>query len=93
MWVKVRLSKDEDDFKRIIQNMVVQRIYIVFETVQAQIRNLRLRDQEIYGSSEQVDWTDAHWNKHPLRDGRISERFKSKVCVFSDSVLCIGAKM
>ena len=57
MWATVHSSKDEDDVKRIIQNMEVQKIQTVFETVQAQISDLRLRDQEICGLSEHVDWT------------------------------------
>ena len=49
MWATVHSSKDEDDVKRIIQNMEVQKIQTVFETVQARISNLRFRDQEICG--------------------------------------------
>ena len=37
MWATVHLSKDEDDFRRILQILEVHRIQTVFETVQAQI--------------------------------------------------------
>ena len=50
----MHVSKDEDDFKRAIQNMEVRKIETIFETVQAQISNLKNRDQEIHGLEEQV---------------------------------------
>ena len=37
MWATVHLSKDEDDFKRVIQNMEAQKIQMIFGTVQAQM--------------------------------------------------------
>ena len=83
MCATVHLSEDEDDFKRIVHKMEVQKIQTVFETVQAQISNLKLRDQEIYGLSEQVDLTDGHWRKYSLHDERISDQFKFKVFVLS----------
>ena len=43
-----------------------QKIQTVLEKVQAQISNLQLRDQEIYGLHEKVDWTDGHWRKCSL---------------------------
>ena len=52
MCATVHLSAD--DVKRIDQNVEVPKVQTVFETVQAQSSNLRLRDQEI-------DWTDGHW--------------------------------
>ena len=64
VWASVHLSKDEDVLKRISENLEVQRIQTVFETVQAQISILRLRDQLIYGLSEQVDWTDDYLRKY-----------------------------
>ena len=72
-------GKGEDDLKRIIQIVEVPRTPKVFETAQAQISDLRLRDHEIYGLPEQVDWTDGHWEKYSLLDERISEQVKSKV--------------
>ena len=92
MWATVQLSKDKDNLKRIFQNSDLQRIQTVFETVQAQISNPRLRDQEMYGLSEQVNWTDGHWRKYSLLEGRIAEQLKSKIFVFSDSVLCLAGK-
>ena len=61
MSATVHLSNDEHDIRRIIQNLKVQKIQRVFETVQAQISSLKLRDHEIYGLSEQVDCTDGYW--------------------------------
>ena len=66
MWATVHLSKDEGDFSRIIQKMEVHEIQTVFEAVQAQICNLELCDLEIFGLSEQVDWTDGHWRKNEV---------------------------
>ena len=60
MSATVHLSKDEDDLKRIIKNLDVQRIHTVFETLHTQISYLRLSNQEIYGLSEEVDWTDGY---------------------------------
>ena len=48
----VHVSKDEDDFKRAIQNMEVRKIETIFVTVQAQISNLKNRDSEIHGLEE-----------------------------------------
>ena len=73
--------------------MEMQTIQTVFETVQAQMSNLRLRDQEIHGISEQVDWTDGHWKKYSVVDERISEQFRTKIYLLvSDSFLCLGGK-
>ena len=36
-------STDEDDYKRIITNVEVQKIRTIFETVQAQVSNLKFR--------------------------------------------------
>ena len=81
VWATVYLSKDENDFKRIIPNMEVQKTQTIVVTVQAQISNLQLRDQEIYG-----------WRNYSLVDNIIATQFISKVNVFSDSVLCLGAE-
>ena len=35
MWAAVYLSKDDEDLKRIIQNLEVQKILTIFETVHA----------------------------------------------------------
>ena len=57
MWAKVQFSKDK--LRRIIQNLEVQKIQTVVETVQSQISNLNLRDHEIYDLSENVDRADC----------------------------------
>ena len=75
MWVTVQLSKDEHQLRRNIPILEVQKIQRVFETVQAQIINLKLRDHEIYGLSGSVDradgyWrSDDYWRKCSLLDG------------------------
>ena len=92
MWATVHLSKDEDCFRRIFQIMEVQKIQTVFETVQAQISYLKLRDPEVYGLSEHVDWTDGHWRRYSLLDKRNSDQVQSTVFAFSDPVLCLGGK-
>ena len=79
-------------FQTHFQNMELQTIQTVFGKVQEQICNLKLRDEEIYGPSHQVDWTDGHWKNTLLFDDRISVQLKSKVYVLSDSVLCLGGK-
>ena len=55
MWSTVHLSIDEGDFKRNIPNLEVQRIQTFFETVQAQITNVRLGDHETCGLSGGLD--------------------------------------
>ena len=45
MWAAAHLSKDEDDFKRIIQNMELQKIQTIFETVQAQVSKRRTKEK------------------------------------------------
>ena len=57
-----------------------RKVFTLFETVQAQIVNLRHRDQDFFGLSEQVDGTDGYWRKYPSVDGLNSEQFKSKKC-------------
>ena len=91
MWATVHLSKDPDD-TRIIQKVEVQKIQTVLETVQVQISNLKLHDEEINGLPKQVDWTDGHWRKYSLLGRRIADQFKSKKYVFRDSVVCLGGK-
>ena len=91
MWATVHLSTDQDD-KRNIPNVEVQKIQTVSETVQVQISNLKLHDEEINGLPEQVNWTDAHWRKYSLLGRRIADQFRSKKYVFRDSVLCLGGK-
>ena len=89
IWATAQLSKDEDDFKRMIPNVEVQKIPTIFETVQTQVRNLKFRDQDIHGLSEQVNWADGHWRNYSLLDNRIANQVSSNVYVFSDSVLCL----
>ena len=83
-------AKDGDDLKRTVQIMEVLKIQTVFETVQAQVSNLKLRNQEHHGLHEKVDWTGGHWRKYSLPDERMAAQFTSKVYVFSDSVLRLG---
>ena len=47
----MHLSRAGDQSQRIIQSLDVQRIQTVFEAVQAQIKDLRLRDQKFVWSS------------------------------------------
>ena len=63
MWTTVHSSKDEDKLRRLIRNLELQKIQTAFETVQAQISNLKLRDHEICGQFENVDWADGCWRK------------------------------
>ena len=46
--------------------------------MQAQIRVLRLQDEEMYGLSEEVDLGEGHRSKYSLLDGRISKQLKTK---------------
>ena len=39
-----------------------------------------------------MDWTDGYRRKYALLERRISDQFKSKICVFSDSVRCLDGK-
>ena len=83
MRATVHLSKDEDDFKRITQKIEVQQILTIFETVQAQVSNLKFRDQEVHGLC-------CHLTNYSLLDNRIASQFSSRGNVFGDSVLCLG---
>ena len=75
LWATVHFRKSEDDFKRVIQNTEVQKIQTIFETVQAQISNLKNRDHEIHGFDERVDWTRGQWMTYSLLDDRIATQF------------------
>ena len=48
--------------------------------------------RKFYSASKEEDWTTGHWSKFSLLDGGISKQFKSKVRIFSDSVLFLGGK-
>ena len=43
--------------------------------------------------SDQVDWTDGHWRNDSSLDKRIADQFRSKVYIFSDSVLCLNGNV
>ena len=86
MWAAVGLRKDEEDA---IQNMEMQKIGTIFWTVQAQNSNLKHRDHEINGLDFEVDWTSDQRRNYPLQDRRIATQYTSKVCVCSDSILCL----
>ena len=76
----VHLSKDEDDFTRI-------------QTVQAQIRYLKLRDQEVFGLHDKVDWTDGHWRKHSLLEKQIADQFNSnQKSMYSVIQFCVSVE-
>ena len=51
-------------------------IKTIFGTLQAQISNLKCRDQEIHGLEEAVDWTSG-------QDQRMTAQFTTKVCMGS----------
>ena len=90
MWPAVYLSKDDEDFNCTIQNMEMLRIETICETMQAQISNLKYRDQEIHGLEEAVGWTSGHWRMCSLLDRELAAQFTSKMHVLSDSVLSLG---
>ena len=48
MWAKVHF-KDEDDIKRIMQHVEVQKNQTIFETVQAPVGNFKFSEKEIHG--------------------------------------------
>ena len=74
--------------------MKVQNIQTIFETLQAQISNLKLREQEKSWCSRKSGLDRCgHWKNDSLLDRPISEQFKRKVHVFSDSVLCLCEKI
>ena len=47
MWARVRLSKDEEQLQRVLRDMDVESIQMVFTSVQTQIQNLN--EGEHYG--------------------------------------------
>ena len=55
MWAAAYLSKHEEDFKQVIQNLEVWKIETIFGIVQAQISNLKHRDHARCGLEEEVD--------------------------------------
>ena len=87
----MHLSRNRGQFHRIVHFGEVQKIQTVFDTVQAQIKNLRLQDKELHGVSEQKRiWQEGHWSKD-MRYFMDECRSNShqKVCVLSDSVRCL----
>ena len=57
MWPPVHLSKEEDQFQRVLRNVDIEAIQKMLTSVQRKIRNLQ--DEEIYGLTEQLDWTES----------------------------------
>ena len=76
----VHLSKDGDQFQSVLRNMDVETIENVLTTAQKQIQVLQ--EAELYGLTDQLDWTDQG----------IFVRLQSKVYVFTGSVLCLCGK-
>ena len=64
-WAAVHLSGNGDQVHRIIQNWEeVQKMQTVFGAVQAQIKNLRLQNEELHGVSEKSGLDKkGHWSK------------------------------
>ena len=93
VWASVHLSKDEDVWKRIVENLEVQRIQTVFETVQAQISNVRLRDQEISWPIR-ASGLDRWLFGGSIRNLTDEPLYTSNhtVHVSNDSVLCLGGR-
>ena len=91
-WAAEILSKDEGDFKRAIQKLVVWKIETIFETVQTPISTLKHRDHEKHGLGEEVDWTSGHRRNYSLPDHRIAAQFSSHMFFFSDSDQCLVGK-
>ena len=83
-------SKDEDDFKRVIQNMKVQKVQMIFAMMHAQITNFKNRDHEIHGLGEQEGWTSGHRRTYLCLAQLIATQSTSKMSVFSDTVRCLG---
>ena len=91
-WATRYLSKDNEEFNSVIQNVGERKIETIFEPVQAQISNLKYRDHETYGLEEAVDRTSNHRRNYSLLSQKIATQFTSKVYVSSDPVLCLGGK-
>ena len=89
MWATVHLSQEEDDFKRIVQNLEVQKIQTSSKRCKRRSATSNSVMKTSTDFSDQVDWTDGHWRNDSSLDKRIADQFRSKVYVFSDSVLCL----
>ena len=93
----MHLSKDEEEFSRIDLKYEGAKIQTIFETLQAQISNLKLHEQENCWFSEQVDWTDVVIGRmiHYLTDQFLSSFYVKYTysvilfCVFVKKILII----
>ena len=93
-WAAVHLSGNGDQVHCIIHFGEVQKIQTVFGAVQAQIKNLRLQNEELHGESEEkwIGLENITGAKYVLLHGRKSEQLTSKVYVIRESVLLPGRK-
>ena len=57
MWATVHLSKDEDQFQRVFQNVDVESVKKIFTTMQRQIH--ASQKEEHYGLTELLDWKES----------------------------------
>ena len=71
--IRIRFSGRGNKFREIfgthsIQNYGSAQDLYSLRMVHALINNFELRDEQMHGISEQVDWTGGHWTKYSLLD-------------------------
>ena len=76
--------------RRVHQNVNIASIQKIFTTAQSPSRNLR--ENELCGLTEEVDWTQSSRRSCSLIDQEIPQQLPAEVHVFRDSVLCLGGK-
>ena len=87
LWETVHQRKNGDEVQRIIQNLGVQKNWCrrKSERFNSKTKKLMVFAKKWIGQN-------AIGAKYSLRDGRVSEQLKSKVYLFSDSVLFLGGQ-
>ena len=69
----MHVSKNEDQYQRAVQNVEIDNIQTIFESVLAQIQP-RLQEGALHCLSEQVDWAGSPERQRSLLDQQTSER-------------------
>ena len=90
MWGAVHLHHVQDQMRRALRITDVEQIQQIFTTMENQIVDLQFK--ELAGPYGQLSWERSPCRSCTLFHNGIYEQFTAKVCVFSDSVLCLGGK-
>ena len=81
MWATAHLSKEGDQFQRVLRNTDVETIEKVLTTVHNPIQVLR--EEELYGLSDQLDWTESSQKSYYFLEHCISRAITVESVRFS----------